>query len=304
MTQFRQPKVQRAMDAPEMSESRSSAAVPAAAAVPDARRPRESGVVLVSVLWIAILIGLVGGAMALLSNTDARRAEATIRRLQAEALADGAFNLVSLELTRNAPLVADALATGEPFELTLPGGRALVRIEDESFKPDLNTADVIELGALFQSVGVDPDEAERLAAAVIDFRDPDDLVQLDGAEARQYRAAGLDYEPRNGQFLHISEVRWVLGVTPEIAARIAEVATARPAPGAPSLQDDSVTLADSAPDTATQALLLAPGATDRVLFRMTIETETESGARSRLVAVIAPSFNETALFEVEEWRRP
>ena len=56
--------------------------------------------------------------------------------------------------------------------------------------------------------------------AILDWRDVDDLRRLNGAEASDYRDAGLDYGPRNGPFRHLHEVRQVLGVDAALFDRL------------------------------------------------------------------------------------
>jgi len=42
-----------------------------------------------------------------------------------------------------------------------------------------------------------PDRAAALAAAIVDFRDEDDVPDVNGAESAAYRAAGLAHGPKN-----------------------------------------------------------------------------------------------------------
>lgn len=72
------------------------------------------------------------------------------------------------------------------------------------------------LTELFIGVGVEDDAAIALAAAIQDWRDPDDLVSPEGAEDDEYIAAGLDWGPKNAPFDMVSELLQVLGMTPEL----------------------------------------------------------------------------------------
>jgi type II secretory pathway component PulK len=58
--------------------------------------------------------------------------------------------------------------------------------------------------------------AERLAAAILDWRDDDDLPRINGAERDEYIAAGAAVLPGNRPFNDVDEVRHVLGMTPEL----------------------------------------------------------------------------------------
>lgn len=56
-----------------------------------------------------------------------------------------------------------------------------------------------------------------MASRIRDYIDPDDEPGgIGGAEAPQYRAAGWPVLPRNGPFDDLSELRMVLGMTPEL----------------------------------------------------------------------------------------
>ena len=71
------------------------------------------------------------------------------------------------------------------------------------------------------SVGVDPAKAQSLADAIADFRDPDDLPRLHGAEEADYRDAGLAWGPTNAPFQTVEDLQQVLGMTADIYRRVA-----------------------------------------------------------------------------------
>ena len=48
--------------------------------------------------------------------------------------------------------------------------------------------------------------------AIADFRDPDDLRRLNGAEDADYQSAGLKHGAKDGPFKAIEELQQVLGV--------------------------------------------------------------------------------------------
>ncbi len=61
--------------------------------------------------------------------------------------------------------------------------------------------------------------------AILDWRDADDLRRPNGAEAPEYRGAGLKYVPTNSRFESVGELQRVLGMTPGLMARIADSLT-------------------------------------------------------------------------------
>jgi general secretion pathway protein K len=134
----------------------------------------------------------------------------------------------------------------------MPFGEALVRVEmrDESARIDINTASDALLRGLMVSIGLTDEEATRLVDAIADWRDPDSLKRVQGAEEAEYQAAGLTYRPANAPFQAIEEIQLVLGMRPDIYRRVAPMITVY------SRQSGVATLA------ATRDVLLAiPGVT-------------------------------------------
>jgi len=96
------------------------------------------------------------------------------------------------------------------------GSRVRVRLITETGKIDINTADPKLLLGIMAHAPVEEDQRTRLVNAIIDWRDEDDLLNIDGAEKNEYKDAGLSYRPRNKPFQSIEELQLVLGVTEPI----------------------------------------------------------------------------------------
>src|SRR3546814_16801372 len=73
--------------------------------------------------------------------------------------------------------------------------------------------------------GADEAKADRVAAAITDWRDADDLRRPQGAEWQDHAAAGSRYRPRNGPFVALGELRAVAGMTPGLHAAVAPLMT-------------------------------------------------------------------------------
>ena len=92
---------------------------------------------------------------------------------------------------------------------------------DESAKIDLNSAPETLLKGLIEKVGgADPEATARIVDAIHDWRDADDVRRPNGAEAADYKLAGLQQKPANAPFETVSELARVLGMTPAIYARV------------------------------------------------------------------------------------
>lgn len=173
------------------------------------------GIAFVVVLWLLALLAILLGAFALLARTEHIQSRSLFDSTQALYAAEAGVNLTVFQL-----MVPDPqqrwIPDGRVYPFTFDGAEVEISITDESGKIDINAADSQTLEQLFLSLGVDPLESQRLADAVVDWRDPDDLTQVNGAEAPDYEAAGLDYVPSNQPFNTIGELQQVLGMTPEL----------------------------------------------------------------------------------------
>ena len=90
---------------------------------------------------------------------------------------------------------------------------------------DLNAASPALLEWLLRGLGVAPDRAAALAAAIVDFRDEDDIPSINGAESTAYRAAGLAHGPKNAPFETVMELDQVLGMDVTLLGRLRAVTT-------------------------------------------------------------------------------
>lgn len=186
---------------------------------PVARRQR--GIALVLALWVTVLLTAIAGSFAYSMRTEALAAGNSIGVAKARAAADGAIERAAFELGR--PRVPGSWQPdGKPHAWSDDDIAITVSAVDESAKIDINAANETLLRGLFIVIGgADPDAAARLVDAVIDWRDTDDFRRPNGAEAADYRSAGIAVGPANAPFETAGEVSRVLGMTPGIYARIA-----------------------------------------------------------------------------------
>jgi hypothetical protein len=101
-------------------------------------------------------------------------------------------------------------ADGTVYAWRFGGGTLRAAIQSEAGKIDLNAADEgllrgLFLGALWtgpdgEPQGLDETRAAALVDALRDFADPDQLTRLNGAEDRNYRAAGLPWGAKDAAF--------------------------------------------------------------------------------------------------------
>ncbi|OIN13869.1 general secretion pathway protein GspK [Oceanisphaera psychrotolerans] len=180
---------------------------------------RNRGIALISVLWVLTLLTLLATGLSLNSRSQARQSGNIAHAAQVRHAADAGVQLALLMLAQpqeQQPWLAD----GSPYLIRLDDIDVRVALFNENGRIDLNAAGPELLDGLLATAGVDDDLRARLVDAIMDWRDGDDLRRLNGAEADDYLAAGLDYGPSNAPFRTVDEVLRVLDMTPAIYRRI------------------------------------------------------------------------------------
>jgi len=184
----------------------------------------QRGVAFILVLWLLALLTILLGSFALVSRTEAIQARHLYDTTAARYAAEAGVNRAVFHLS-----VADPtqrwLPDGRAYEFEFEGAQLKLEITDESGLIDLNASDTQTLNLFFVAHGLDEQAAASLADAILDWRDTDDLVSPNGAEDPDYEAAGLDYGAKDAPFDTVSEVQQVLGMTPQLFARVAPALT-------------------------------------------------------------------------------
>lgn len=178
------------------------------------------GAALLLVLWLIVLLtGLVGG-FALQARVEGLQGRALTRGLVAENAARAGVEYALTRVVLTDPRM-QWRADGRSYRWRFADADVEISLIDEDGKLDLNQADVPLLGALLRAVGVDQAQADRLAAAIADWRDTDQLTQpAGGGEDPDYASAGLPYGAKDAEFESVAELEQVLGFTPAIYARV------------------------------------------------------------------------------------
>jgi len=191
----------------------------------------QGGIALVLVLWVIALLTTMAAAVVMTARTDAYLAHNRVAEAQIRALSEAAITLVALRL--RSPEDSDHwLPDGAPHLWEFAGRGLEIRLYNEGSRIDLNGAPDTLLAGLLRAVGVAAADAERLGKAIIDWRDPDDEAQFQGAESAEYHAAGLPYGSKNAPFATVEELRLVLGFTPELVRALADHVTVNGSGGA------------------------------------------------------------------------
>lgn len=179
---------------------------------------RTAGVALILVLWVLVLLTALLSSFAIVARSEATMARQLRDATRAMYAAEAGVELALLRLADSDPgwrWIPD----GRAYEAEFDGARLEVEVLDETAKLDLNLADPAALTRFFLGIGLNEDEAMRAADVIVDFRDPDDLVQPMGAETPDYLAAGLPHGTKDAPFERVEELQQVLGMTAELFQR-------------------------------------------------------------------------------------
>ena len=179
----------------------------------------QHGIALVLVLWALLLLTIVTGSFALMARMDRLEAHTLLSGTQARLSAQAAINLAVLAL-RDPDDETRMLADGRVYQTEIDGVLVEVSAIDERGKLDINATDESILVNLFTGNGLELDAAEILAAAVMDWRDEDELERVNGAEEDAYLAAGLEVGPANRPFMMTEELLQVIGMGYEFYRRL------------------------------------------------------------------------------------
>lgn len=230
----------------------------------------QQGLALIIVLWMLALLSIIALSYSHMNRVETLLTKNTIATAKARALAKagvqlGIYDLLKSPTDRQYPLDGRNFSASSGVQLS---------IIDETGKIDLNKASKELLISLFTYISADNEKAEALTDAVLDWRDRDNLKRVSGAESSDYRAAGLDYVPKDGFFNSIGEAAYVLGMNDALYQRLRPLITVH------SMQ--SRVRLSSAPRNVLAAL---PGMTDDLVENIIL---TRSLEESNALAPLLP----------------
>lgn len=202
----------------------------------NARPSGHSGFVLIAVLVLLVVLSLLAGTVALVAQravAEAREDDEIFRgELDVLSSRDTLLFMLATQRVTLAGLTVDDAAntTMVPVDEDIEGlsimpvgneirpdgstyggyGHAHFQLQDARGLINPNFAPPAVRTALFQSLGTRVEDQGALDATRLDYQDPDDLVRIGGAEAPQYRQAGMA-PPTNRAVTTPLEYRRMLG---------------------------------------------------------------------------------------------
>jgi len=179
---------------------------------------RQSGFALIMVLWTLALLTTIGVQLASSGRREAQLTRNLMDSAVLQAAADGAVQQAIFRLLDSSE--RQWRADGTFHLMRLGHSLVRVRIEDESGKVNPNIASAELLPALLLEASTPPPLAPGLAAASVAWRSAAGGPTARSTITAQYASAGRDYRPPGAPFESIDELGAVLGMTPELLARL------------------------------------------------------------------------------------
>ena len=189
----------------------------------------QKGVALLLVLWVLTILMIIVLAFSYMTRTETLATvsfkEGVEKRFLAEAgIERGIMELFFRNAFKGQPVALEGgeawRTDGTTYSDQIGDGKYRVRIMDEGGRLNINqtpdTALIILLKNLLLNLGVEEGQADTIVDSVLDWRDPDDLHRLHGAETPYYMSLPAPYKAKDGPFDTIEELILVKGITPEI----------------------------------------------------------------------------------------
>jgi len=257
---------------------------------------------LVVVLWLVLLLGMMAAGHARATRTEVLLASRQADMAAARALAEAGIHHVVLEmLTPDLPDPRPVDGTRVPVDVA--GASVVVAVRDVAGLVDLNRAGAGMLELALGTCDVAGSRRGALAAAIMDWRDGDSDPGTGGAEDESYRAAGLPWSVRDDRFESVEELRYVMGMDPDLYGCLAPMVTVRS--GRPNVEVAYApsplreAMAESGFAYSGQRRSAGPGT-----YQFVATAEGDRGAVASIEAVIRLSRDDRDPYRVLEWREP
>ncbi len=175
----------------------------------------QSGSILIVVLWTLIMIGYLVGDYLIHNRSKTGTAINLMTTFRQQNALESLLHLTSLDVWQAG---IEDYVPGQWVEMTVTGVTLKFRMDDESARINLNTADDAQIRQAMVDILAETDMklADYLTDGILDWRDENDLVRANGSEKRDYEAAGIGYVPADGFFKTLTEVLMVRGVTRDL----------------------------------------------------------------------------------------
>lgn len=174
------------------------------------KRRSEQGAALITVLWLTTALAVIGFSVARTVREEVGRTENLVEGTRATFLARGGVERVMHFMRFPSPVRPNMppplWSYGQQRGyFPMPGGDVIAELLPESGKLSVNSAPPQRLSSLFLAMGMPPDRAQGLVAAILDWRTPQPNL-----------APSPTFWIRRASLVQIEELLFIPGITPDL----------------------------------------------------------------------------------------
>lgn len=180
------------------------------------RTKSSQGTALLAVLWLSAALATIALSLADTVRGEADRSATAVDGLRSQDLAVGGLRraILYMDWGRTHPDNPVFKPLVPFYALDFPEGQAVVDVIPENSKFNINTATPDDLFHVVANLGLDPERAQTIAAAIVDWRTPSS--DPTGPFDSFYASLRPPYVAPHARFQEIEELLSVRGVTPEL----------------------------------------------------------------------------------------
>lgn len=188
----------------------------------------QKGIALLIILWVLTILMVIALSFSSMTRTETYSTLSFKEGAEKKFIAEAGIERAIMELfyriqNINMETILEGSEVwkidGTSYNGQIGEGNYSVRITDESGKVDINIitdANSDILRNLFKNLGIPEDEVNIIVDSILDWKDADDLLHLNGAEDDYYMSLPNPYKPKNANFDTLEEMIMVKGITQEM----------------------------------------------------------------------------------------
>lgn len=194
---------------------------------------KSKGIALLMVLWVITILSVIVLEFSFAMRTEVQITQNFQEELQLYAMAEGGIQRAVLELIyRHDPHISQKrkpspteeippemrewVTDGREYPLAYERGTCALRIVGEAGKVNINLVSEAMLRKIMANLGLEGEAKDVVVDSILDWRDPDDLYRIHGAENDYYHSLKEPYDCKNGYLDSVDELLLVRGITPEL----------------------------------------------------------------------------------------
>ncbi len=193
----------------------------------------SKGIAFIMVVWVITILSVVVLEFCFAMRTEVNITQNYREELQLYAAAEGGVQRAIAELIikhdprvqqmRRNPKEGEAFAEykewvtdGRDYKIPFERAECSVRVMGEGGKININRVSEGVLRKIVSSLGLEGEARDIVVDSILDWRDPDDFVRINGAENDYYHSLKDPYDCKNGNLDSVEELLLIRGITPEL----------------------------------------------------------------------------------------